>query len=110
MTEMREEFDVGGVRLPRPFKLLRLGHFGVNVEDAEVSRDFYTRLIGFRVSDLIDFGMRLPEAERAQHRGAVGYFTRHGGGHHSFVIFPRRVMTRLNPPYAKPPAATITPR
>ena len=64
---VREEFDVGGVRLPRPFKLLRLGHFGVNVEDAEVSRDFYTRLIGFRVSDPIDFGMRLPEAERGQH-------------------------------------------
>jgi catechol 2,3-dioxygenase-like lactoylglutathione lyase family enzyme len=104
---VREEFDVGGVRLPRPFKLLRLGHFGVNVEDAEVSRDFYTRLIGFRVSDPIDFGMRLPEAERGQHGGAVGYFTRHGGDHHSFVIFPRRVMRRLNPHYGKHPEVTI---
>jgi catechol 2,3-dioxygenase-like lactoylglutathione lyase family enzyme len=104
---VREEFDVGGVRLPRPFKLLRLGHFGVNAEDAEVSRDFYTRLLGFRVSDPIDFGMRLPEAERGQHGKAVGYFTRHGGDHHSFVIFPRRVMRRLNPHYGKHPEVTI---
>jgi catechol 2,3-dioxygenase-like lactoylglutathione lyase family enzyme len=107
MTDTREEFDVGGVRLPRPFKLLRLGHFGVNVDDAEASRDFYTRLIGFRVSDPIDFGMRLPEAERGQHGNAVGYFTRHGGDHHSFVIFPRRVMGRLNPHYGKHPEVTI---
>src|SRR5712691_2324269 len=107
MTDVREEFDVGGVRLPRPFKLLRLGHFGVNVEDAEVSRYFYTRRLGFRVSDPIDFGMRLPEAERGQHGKAVGYFTRHGGDHHSFVIFPRRVMRRLNPHYGKHPEVTI---
>ena len=46
-----ETFDVGGVRLPRPFKLLRLGHFGVNVNDPDASRDFYTRLLGFRGDD-----------------------------------------------------------
>jgi hypothetical protein len=26
---IREEFDVGGVRLPRSFKILRLGHFAI---------------------------------------------------------------------------------
>jgi catechol 2,3-dioxygenase-like lactoylglutathione lyase family enzyme len=102
-----EQFDVGGVRLPRPFKLLRLGHFGVNVQDPEASREFYTRLLGFRVSDPIDFGARLPETERGRHGPGVGYFTRHGGDHHSFVIFPRRVMTQLNPHYRKFPEATI---
>src|SRR6266545_4135753 len=29
------EFDVGGVRLPRPFRIRRLGHFGINVPDPE---------------------------------------------------------------------------
>lgn len=102
-----ETFDVGGVRLPRPFKLLRLGHFGVNASDPEASRDFYTRLLGFRVSDPIDFGARLPEAERGKHGPGIGYFTRHGGDHHSFVIFPRRVLNQINPHYAKHPEATI---
>ena len=37
----QEEFLVGGVRLPRPFKIRRLGHFGVNVLDPEVSKHFY---------------------------------------------------------------------
>ena len=33
--------------------------------------DFYTRLLGFRVSDPIDFGARLPEAERGKHDAEV---------------------------------------
>jgi len=102
-----EQFDVGGVRLPRPFKLLRLGHFGVNVLEPDVSRDFYTRLLGFRVSDPIDMNARLPPEERGKHGPGAGYFTRHGGDHHSFVLFPRQVMTRLNPHYQKFPEATI---
>ena len=32
-----EEFDVGGVRLPRPFKLLCLGHFGVSQAERVLS-------------------------------------------------------------------------
>ena len=98
-----EEFDVGGVRLPRPFKLLRLGHFGVNVSDPEAARDFYCRLLGFRLSDPIDFNARLPEAERGKHGPGIGYFTRHGGDHHSFVLFPRRIMEQVNPHYRKHP-------
>ena len=83
-----EEYVVGGVRLPRPFRIRRLGHFGVNVDDPEVSKDFYCRLLGFRISDPLDFGHRLPEARRAAVGPTVGYFTRHGTDHHSFVFFP----------------------
>ena len=100
-------FDVGGVRLARPFKLLRLGHFGVNVLDPQAARDFYCRLLGFRVSDPIDFGSRLPAEERGKHGPGVGYFTRHGGDHHSFVLFPRRVMAQVNPHYRKYPELTV---
>src|SRR6267154_6160875 len=49
------EFQVGGVRMWRPFRIRRLGHFGVNVADPEKSKDFYCRLLGFRISDPIDF-------------------------------------------------------
>ena len=40
-------YTVGGIRLPRPFKVRRLGHFGVNVADPEISRGFYERLESF---------------------------------------------------------------
>jgi catechol 2,3-dioxygenase-like lactoylglutathione lyase family enzyme len=106
-VKMDEEFDVGGVRLPRPFRLLRLGHFGVNATDPEAARDFYCRILGFRVSDPIDFGRRLPEGEPGKHGPGVGYFTRHGGDHHSLVLFPRRVMSQVNPHYRKYPELTV---
>jgi catechol 2,3-dioxygenase-like lactoylglutathione lyase family enzyme len=98
---------VGGVQLARPFRIRRLGHFGVNVADPAVSADFYCRLLGFEVSDELDFGPRLPEAERAKHGPSVGYFTRHGTDHHSFVFFPRRMMQALNPHYAAWPELTV---
>jgi|SRR5579871_2499371 len=91
------EFDVGGVRLPRPFCIRRLGHFGVNVRDPEASRDFYVRLLGFRLSDPIDFGARLPPQDADRFGPRIGYFSRHGTDHHSFVFFPRRVIEALNP-------------
>jgi catechol 2,3-dioxygenase-like lactoylglutathione lyase family enzyme len=107
LSKVGEAFDVGGVRLARPFKLLRLGHFGLNVSDPESAREFYCRLLGFRVSDPIDMDARLPQAERGRHGPGTGYFTRHGGDHHSFVMFPRGVMSALNPHYCRYPEATI---
>jgi len=92
-AEAGEQFVVGGVRLPRPFRIRRLGHFGVNVDDPELSRGFYERLLGFRISDLLDFTGRLPEEEMAGLGPRVGYFTHHGTEHHSFVFFPRRVLS-----------------
>ncbi len=84
-------FNVGGVMLERPFKIRRLGHFGIDVDDIEACRDFYCRLLGLKVADPIDFGARLPPEELGKHGSGFGYFLRHGGDHHSFVIFPRRV-------------------
>jgi catechol 2,3-dioxygenase-like lactoylglutathione lyase family enzyme len=107
MSAVQETFDVGGVLLPRPFRIRRLGHFGVNVNEPEASLDFYCRLLGFRVSDPIDFGMRLPEAERGRHGPGVGYFMRHGGDHHSFVLFPKGVLTALNPHYRAHSGVTV---
>jgi catechol 2,3-dioxygenase-like lactoylglutathione lyase family enzyme len=89
-TGQREEFVVGGVRLPRPFRIRRLGHFGINVLDPEVSRDFYCKKLGFRISDPLDFAGRVPEEQAKSLGTSVGYFARHGTDHHSFVFFPRR--------------------
>src|SRR5882762_11950454 len=100
------EFDLGGVRWPRPFRIRRLGHFGVNVADPEVSRDFYCRLLGFRISDPLDFTHRLPEEKRGKVGPTVGYFARHGTDHHSFVFFPRGAYAAVNA-WASKPQGTV---
>ncbi len=107
MAMNQGEFDVGGVRLARPFRIRRLGHFGVNLTDPAAALDFYSRLLGFKVSDPIDFGARLPAAEQGRHGPGIGYFTRHGSDHHSFVLFPRRVLAQVNPHYRGYPELTV---
>lgn len=106
MATKEAQFDVGGVRLARPFRIRRLGHFGVNVRDPEKSKDFYCRLLGFRVSDPLDFAPRLPEDLRSKVGPTVGYFSRHGTDHHSFVFFPRGAYSALNE-WAKTPQGAI---
>src|SRR3989441_13239642 len=79
------EVQVGGVIMRRPFRIRRLGHFGVNVADPEKSKDFYCRLLGFRISDPLDFCPRLPEDKRGKTGTTAAYFSPHGTGHHSCV-------------------------
>ena len=49
-------YDVGGVRLDRPFHIQRLGHFGFNVVDQEKALRFYSDLLGLPMTDTVDFG------------------------------------------------------
>ncbi|MCC2098136.1 MAG: VOC family protein [Hyphomicrobiales bacterium] len=95
--DLSATFNVGGVEMARPFKIRRLGHFGLDVDDVEACRDFYERMMGFRVADPLPLGNRLPEDERGKYGSGNGYFMRHGTDHHSFVIFPRPVRRRLLP-------------
>lgn len=92
---------VGGVRMERPFRIRRLGHFGLDMENIEAARDFYTQNFGFRIADPLDLAHRLPPEEQGQHGPTTGYFMRHGTDHHSFVIFPRKLRMRLLPHYNK---------
>lgn len=96
-------FDVGGVRRARPFRIQRLGHFGLNVQSVKQSLRFYRDLLGFRGADPLDFGPRLTPEQREQVGDeTVGWFLRHGGDHHSFVLFPRKaygLLGRTPPPH-----------
>jgi catechol 2,3-dioxygenase-like lactoylglutathione lyase family enzyme len=90
------KFDVGGVLLDRPFKIRRLGHFGFNGVKMEENLRFYTELLGFRISDEIDFSKRLPDPSVISDLGDPrGFFMRYGGDHHAFVLFNKRVMDAL---------------
>ncbi len=90
-----DSYSVGGVKLARPFRIRRLGHFGVDVQDPEAGRHFYERLLGFRTSDTLEMGTRIPAELKGKVGPTLGYFSRHGTDHHSFVWFPRRARQAL---------------
>ena len=86
---------LSGVESARPFQIRRLGHFGINVESPEHSLHFYRDLLGFKVSDQIDFADRLPPELKNQVGPTVGFFIRHGTDHHSFVLFPKKAVEKV---------------
>ncbi len=100
-------YCVEGVSLTRPFQIRRLGHFGINVASVDAALDFYSRLLGFEISDELDFGPRVPEALKAQVGPTRGVFTRHGTDHHSFVLFPKRAVEACNPHYGPYPELMV---
>ena len=92
MASNDERYDVGGVLLPRPFKIRRLGHFGFNAVRMDEGREFYTALLGFKPSDTLDFGA-MPWAPKGLDLGDTrGYFLRYGTDHHAFVLFNKKVL------------------
>jgi catechol 2,3-dioxygenase-like lactoylglutathione lyase family enzyme len=96
-TKIGGKFDVGGVLLDRPFKIRRLGHFGYNSNRVEDALAFYRDLLGFRVTDPLDFAKIIPVPHIFDGLGpTTGYFMTHGTDHHSHVVFPKPVMDKLN--------------
>ena len=90
------KFNVGGVLLDRPFKIRRLGHFGFNVVNFDACLKFYSELLGFAVSDALDFSPRVEDkAALARFEATEGRFLRHGNDHHSFVLFPRPILDHI---------------
>ncbi len=104
----QRKFDVGGVLLNQPFKIRRLGHFGLNLINMEEGVRFYTELLGFKISDNNDVGRRAKSPEQIAGLGdRKGYFMRYGTDHHSFVIFNKRIREALNPEARAKPELTI---
>ena len=96
MTSAKENFNVGGVILNQPFKIRRLGHFGFNLSNMEDGVRFYVDLLGFRISDTMDYARRAKDPAQVAGLGDPnGYFTRYGNDHHAMVLFPKRVRDAL---------------
>ncbi len=91
-----EKFNVGGIVLDQPFKIRRLGHFGFNLANMEDGVRFYVDLLGFRISDVMDYSRRAKDPAQVAGLGDPnGYFTRYGNDHHAMVLFPKRVRDAL---------------
>jgi catechol-2,3-dioxygenase len=65
----REQFDMTDP--DNPIRIRKIGHVGLYCRDLAKMADFYTRVLGFKVSDVNEKGMT---------------FLRFGGDHHSFVL------------------------
>jgi len=92
----QKKFNVGGVLLDQPFKIRRLGHFGFNLVAMDEGVRFYTELLGFRISDILDYSRRATRPEQLAGLGDPrGYFTRYGTDHHALVLFNKRVRDAL---------------
>ena len=71
-----QTYDVGGVTLPRPFHIQRLGHIGLTHADIDAAAKFYSEELGFRATDALQppgVPMRL------------AWFSTYGADHHALV-------------------------
>jgi catechol 2,3-dioxygenase-like lactoylglutathione lyase family enzyme len=107
MAIASQQYNVGGILLARPFKVRRLGHFGFNALKMAEGLNFYNALLGFKISDELDFAKVPGMPEQVKTLGdARGFFMRHGTDHHSFVLFNKGVMD-LRPDRKFRPEVTI---
>ena len=96
MPTANGKFNVGGILLNQPFKIRRLGHFGFNLVNMDEGVRFFSDLLGFRISDVMDYSKRAKSPEQVAGLGNPnGYFTRYGTDHHAMVLFPKRVREAL---------------
>lgn len=94
MQKVNGRYNVGGVLLPRPFKIRRLGHFGFNCSDLKEGVEFYTKLLGFRLTDELDLSkLPIPELQNAlaSIKDPRLIFTTHGTDHHALALAHKSV-------------------
>ena len=97
MTAANGKHNVGGVLLDQPFKIRRLGHFGVNAIDMAGALRFYKDLLGFRVVDVRDTFKGKPVPDHLKEFGDPnGYFFRYGSDHHALVIYNQRLRMAMD--------------
>ncbi len=89
MEMVNGRYNVGGVLLARPFKIRRLGHFGFNCSNLDGGIQFYTKLLGFKLTDELDL-RKLPIPELQDALASIEdprlIFTTHGTDHHALAL------------------------
>ncbi|GAA4024785.1 VOC family protein [Streptomyces plumbiresistens] len=96
MTE--KKFQVGGVLYDRPFKIRRLNHFGISVDNTGESATFYRDVLGFAQADTLDVQKTDPGPWLDGVPDTRIFFLRHNSDHHTFVIMPRPWVEHMEPP------------
>ena len=76
LEQLPETFDVDGVLLPRPFKIVRLGPVYLFVANIAAAESFYRDILGFTLTEEITW------------RGHRCLFFRCNTEHHSLALYP----------------------
>jgi catechol 2,3-dioxygenase-like lactoylglutathione lyase family enzyme len=76
-------FDVDGILLPRPFKIVRIGPVRLFVEDVERAREFYEQVMGLTVSATVTWS------------GHSCVFLRVNTEHHALALYPMALRQEL---------------
>ncbi len=88
---MTKSYDVGGTKLPRPFRIQRFGHIGLTSKNNKETHEFWCDNLGFRAAD----SLQPPGAP-----AAFGYFSSVGTEHHSLVNIEAMLLAE-DPAYKK---------
>jgi len=81
--DVATSYDVDGVLMPRPFKIVKIGPVGLYVQDVDAAKAFYTDKLGF-----------VP-TEEATWKGLRCSFLRTNTEHHSIALFPLELREAL---------------
>ncbi len=86
-----EKCNVGGVLMDQPFKIRRLGHFGLNFLNMDDNLHFYLDLLGFMITDIRDpFADKEVPDDYKDFGSCKGYFMRYASDHHAFAFYNHR--------------------
>lgn len=80
---MPSKYDVDGVLLPRPFKVVKIGPVGLYVDDIDVVSAYYRNIMGFVITREITY-----KGERCQ-------FLRCNTEHHSLALYSKNLRKDL---------------
>ena len=81
--EAAASYDVGGVKLPRPFRICRNGPIRLFVKDVDAAIEFYRDVIGLSLTEEIDW------------RGHRCAFLRVNTEHHTIALYPLALRAQL---------------
>jgi catechol 2,3-dioxygenase-like lactoylglutathione lyase family enzyme len=77
------KYDVGGIMLARPFKVIKIGPVRLFVSDMAKCLDFYTKILGLRITEEVNY-----EGHRC-------VFLRCNTEHHSMALYPIELRAKL---------------
>jgi catechol 2,3-dioxygenase-like lactoylglutathione lyase family enzyme len=73
---MEEKYDVGGILMGRPFKIVKVGPVRIFVPDIDAALGFYQGILGLAVTDEVTY------------KGHRCVFLRANTEHHSLALYP----------------------
>jgi len=96
-------YNVEGINFPRPFRIRRLGHFGFNLKSIDDGIDFFGRLLGFDMTDMLELKkLAPPEVDTGFIVDDRVPFLTNSTDHHAMIIAHPSVSPIIGDPEAGP--------